>query len=160
MARTSNEHIKQNDSRCLEKIQKIGCFVRSCGLVAEYKTGKKLTVEQVNEMWNEGVEEGIINSKDDLVNPAAMITKALRKLGDSGKYVEVGTIRNGVMSLYHWVNVDLYPDAFIKKISQGGPSKYHFVLSNEVGETVEDPHDPPIYELGVEYIICYRYRKG
>lgn len=42
------EHIKQNDSRCMKVMQDIGCFVRSCGLVAEIRTGKSLTVEQVN----------------------------------------------------------------------------------------------------------------
>lgn len=157
------EHIKQNDSGLYIPIQKIGCFYRSCGLIAEYKTRKQLTVEQLNNGWDDCKKMGDINREDDVVDSAKIISYFLHRLGDSGEYIEIGTIKNGLPGYYGWVTADMkknHERFFIQKIRQNGPSIYHFRVVDEDGYLIEDPHRPDINVVSVVHSIIYYYREA
>jgi|GEM_PF-2483078 hypothetical protein len=61
------EHVKQNDKNCLPIIQTSGCRFRCDGLAAEYRTGKSLTAEQLNETWQWAQDTNRIG-KDQPIN--------------------------------------------------------------------------------------------
>lgn len=153
-------HIKQNDVGCIDIMRKSGCFVRSCGLVAEYQTGEKLSVAQVNDLWLYGKTRHYINNQDNVVESAPIINYALKLLGSKGRFYEVGTFSKGKTSWYPSVPVEMRrSDAVIQKIKQGGPQKYHFRVVDKKGNLIEDPHEPPLKVLGVEYSILYCYEE-
>lgn len=156
------EHIKQNDSLLLPEIQKIGCFFRSCGLIAEYRTGNYLTHKQLNDGWKWAKSKGYINGNDDVINSAQIATYFLRELKDSGRFVEIGVFSNGKKTIYSGVKNTSYEhiDALIQKIKQNGPSKYHFRVVDKYGELIEDPHAPAITARGIFYSILYAYVEG
>lgn len=156
------EHIKQNDSGLYIPIQKIGCFFRSCGLVAEYKTHKKLTVEQINKGWDDCKKMGHINIENEVVESAKIITYFLHVLGNKGRYIEIGTIKNGLPVYYGWVTKEMkenYEKFLIQKIRQNGPSIYHFRLVDIDGFLIEDPHRPDINVVSVVHSIIYYYKE-
>lgn len=154
-------HIKQNDPDCLPVMQKIGCFVRSCGLVAEYHTGKSLSAGQINELWETAKRKGFVNGSDDVVASAPIINLALRMLGDKGRFIEVGIFAEGKTSYYPSVQEKYRSiDALIQKIKQSGPSGTHFRLVDKAGYLIEDPHDPEIKVKGICYSILYHYIGG
>ena len=153
------ELIFQNDGRLSEVIQKVGCFIRSCGACAELHEDKELTAEQINSLLHYGRAKKIIDNKNNLLESAPLMTKALRLLGNQkGYFAEVGIKRGGKISLYPWAEKrGISPDTFIQKIRQNGPNKYHFRVVNRKEELVFDPHNPEIKCQGVEYTICYKY---
>ena len=155
-------HIKQNDSRCIPAMQKIGCFVRSCGLIAELRTGRDLTAEQINALWAWGKEARRIDENDNVKDSASIATRALRMLGDGGRFVEVGTFKDGVATYYPSVRGTGFAraDALIQKIRQGGQSVTHFRVVDARGNLIEDPHEPPIQPRGIFYTILYAYIPG
>ena len=151
-------HIKQNDIRCRKEIREYGCFYRSCGLVAEYHTGKCLNARQLNEGWDECKKNNWIDADDDIVNSAAIINYFLNELGDSGKYIEVGTFTNGVKTFYDGVNPKYRKiDALIQKVKTNGKYGTHFRPVDKKGALVEDPHEPVIEFESVMYSILYCY---
>lgn len=154
--------VKQNDKKCLEVIQKIGCFFRSCGNIAEIKTGRNLTAKQINDCWKWAKNTKRINDDDDVVDSASIATRFLRVLGDDGKFVEVGTFKQGVTSFYPAYKFTELAriDALIQKISQNGPSKTHFRVVDNFGNVLEDPHEPAIKPTGIYYSILYAYIPG
>lgn len=155
-------HVKQNHPDHLPIMQKSGCFVRSAGLVAEIHSGGTLKPDQVNGLWIWGKNRGFINQADEVVESAPLINQALKMLGvANGKFFEVGTFRNGKTSWYPSVPESMrYADAVIQKVRQGGPQKYHFRVVDKRGKLIEDPHDPPIKVLGIEYSILYCYKEN
>lgn len=156
------EHIKQNDERLLEDIQKIGCFFRSCGIIAENHTNKNLTVEQINNGWKYAKEKGLIDKKNNVVTSAPIINYFLKELGDKGRFIEIGIFQNGKTFFYSSIRDTVYChiDALIQKIKQNGKSKTHFRVVDKMGELIEDPHLPPIKVQGIYYSILYAYIKG
>lgn len=154
-------HIKQNHPGNLPIMQKSGCFVRSAGLVAEIHSGGVLAQDQVNALWGWGVNHGYIDSENDVVESAPLINQALRMLGVArGKFFEVGTFKNGKTSWYPSVPLPMRKtDAVIQKIRQGGPQKYHFRVVDKRGNLIEDPHEPAIKVLGIEYSILYCFKE-
>lgn len=155
-------HIKQNDSRCIPVMQHIGCFARSCGLLAELRTRRNLTAEQINALWAWGKETGNIDGNDNVRDSASLATHALRMLGDGGRFVEVGTFKDGVTTYYPSVRGTDFAraDALIQKIRQGGRSVTHFRVVDARGNLIEDPHEPPIQPRGIFYTILYAYISG
>lgn len=149
------DHIKQNTSGLYLPLQKIGCFFRSACLLAEYKTGKKLTISQLNKLWVKSLAFEYMTVDFLVKNSAKIATIALQELGDKGKIVEVATFRDGKMNWY--ANVEHRADFYIQKIMQNGPNKTHFIVVDKYGELIEDPHDPVIKKQGVFYTICYQY---
>lgn len=157
------EHIKQNDSGLYIPIQQIGCFFRSCGLVAEYKTRRKLTVEQINKGWDACKKMGYINKDNDVVDSAKIITYFLHELKDTGSYVEIGTVKSGLPGYYGWVTGEMKKNRerfYIQKIRQNGPSIYHFRVVDEDGYLIEDPHRPDINVVKVVHSIIYFYKEA
>ncbi len=152
------EHIKQNDPRLNEKIQKIGCFFISCANVAQMKAQKKLSPEQIEEVWKWSKEEKLIDSQDNITDSASIINRFLRVLDFQGHFAEVGIFKDGKTSFYPSVqNKHRHIDALIQKIKQGGKSKTHFRVVNNAGELLEDPHEPPIKALDIYYSILYAF---
>ena len=151
-------HIKQNNPECKTVIQKVGCFFRSCGLIAEYQTGKYLSVKQINDTWEWAKGTGRIDEENCIKDSASIATRFLRALGDGGCFCEVGTFRGGVTYWYPSIpKDDRRADALIQKIRQGGPSVTHFRVVNKNGGLIEDPHDPPLKVLDIYYSILYEY---
>jgi hypothetical protein len=154
-------HIKQNDPACLPDIQRIGCFFRSCGLIAEYKTGRSLSAYAINETWQWAKSTRRVDENNCVKDSASIATRFLRILGDAGRFVEVGTFSNGETRYYPAVSLaNCRTDAVIQKIKQNGPSVTHFRVVDKSGKLIEDPHDPPIRVLGVYYSILYAYVPG
>ena len=154
------DHIKQNDERLLEPIQKIGCFFRSCGIIAENKTGKNLFPEEITKTWEWAKEVGYIDKRDNIKFSAPIATRFLKILGDKGRFVEVGLFKDGETVFYDSIKQTpklMRIDALIQKIIQGGPSKTHFRVVDNSGFLIEDPHTPPIKPLSIEYSILYAY---
>lgn len=152
-------YIKQNDSRLKEPIPDIGCFFRSCGLIAEMKVKKALTDEQINELWDWAKGTGRINENDDVRDSASIATRALRVLGDKGRFIEVGLFKDGITQFYPaYKNTDYARiDALIQKIKSNGRIGTHFRVVGKSGTVLEDPHEPPIKEYGIFYSILYCY---
>lgn len=154
--------MKQNDEKLYPVIQKVGCFFRSCGIIAELKCGKKLEADQINRTWDWARRQGYVDNNNDVRNSAVIATQFLRELGDdTGRFVEVGTFRDGVTQFYFGIrngSPELCKiDALIQKIKQNGPSKYHFRVVDKSGKLLEDPHEPEINVVSVEYSILYAY---
>lgn len=156
------EHIKQNDLKCYPQIRDYGCFFRSCGLVAEYKALQHLTAEQINNGWDFAKKNDWINEEDNVKDSASIINYFLHLLGKGGKFVEVGTFKDGVTTYYPWT--DKQPeykkiDALIQKVGTNGYYGTHFRLVDKRGALIEDPHEPPIKAQKYYYSILYAYVK-
>ena len=153
--------IKQTDKRLNERIQKIGCFFISCADVAQMKTGRELTPEQIEDVWQWAHYASRIDGEDNVKDSASIMNRFLRVLGDTGHFCEVGTFRNGKTQFYPAIREqNRHVDALIQKIAQGGPSKTHFRVVDNAGNVLEDPHEPPIKEQGIFYSILYAYIEG
>lgn len=155
-------HIKQNSAGMKDPIPAIGCFFRSCGLIAEYKTQKSLTVEQLNGLWDWAKGTGRIDKNDCVRDSASIATRALRILGDGGRFIEVGLFRDGATSYYSAYNGGplARADALIQKCSTSGPEGTHYRVVTKKGFLIEDPHEPEIRIRGVIYSILYAYEGG
>lgn len=156
------QHIKQNDQRLGEFMQQSGCFIRCGGLIAEYKTGKSLTADQINQIFEYSKRFSFIDSKNLVTDSAGIANLALKALGDKGRFVEVGTFEDGETKWYDWVKGTKWAraDALIQKIRQGGPQGTHFRVVNNRGKLIEDPHTPEIAVKGIYYSILYAYEEG
>lgn len=157
------KYLLQNDPALYQVIQRIGCFFRSALYMAEERSQKALTALQINGLWDMSKKLGYIatlhGEKNCVANSAAIANLALKELGVSGKFVEVGIFKEGKLTWYASVK-ERRADAFIQKIQQGGPSKTHFRCVDKNGVVTFEPHDPPIKSLGIFYTICYRYDGG
>lgn len=154
--------VKQNDPKCLPIIQKIGCFVRACGYMAERVTGKELTAEQINELWEWAKKSRNVDYKNEVKHSAPIATHALRMLGnENGLFVEVATFTRGKMNYYSSVGEGLKcrPKYYIQKIATNGTEGTHFRNINYEGKLLFDPHYPDISCQGVFYSIVYAYRE-
>lgn len=153
--------IKQNDKKCLPVVQKIGCFVRSCGAIAELKEMKQFTAEQINELWLWAKKSGNVDHNDDVKHSAPIATHALRMLGnETGKFIEIATFTRGKINYYGSVSEDLkmLPKSFIQKIKTDGPIGTHFRVVNCAGELLFDPYAPEVKVQDILYSIVYAYR--
>lgn len=152
------EHIKQNASGLYLEIQKIGCFFRSALLLAEMQSGKKLTVKQINELWDAALNLRYIDQQHNVMNSAKIATLALEALKCPGRFIEIATFKDGCMNYYSGIENDKRrADYFIQKGLQNGPNKTHFYVVDKAGNLIEDPHEPAINITKVVYTICYRY---
>ena len=152
--------IKQNDPNCIPWIQKSGCFLRCAQAVAELKAEKALTSKQINDMYKWAKSYRHLNSRNDLTRSAPVMNRTMEVLGKPGRFIEVGTIKDGHIVWYPWVqNSPSYQqgDVFIQKIKQGGPQRVHFRIVDDYEQLLWDPHDPEIKNLGSIYTIVYRF---
>lgn len=155
--------IKQNDPDCLPIVQKIGCFVRSCGAIAELKEFKQLTAKQINDLWNWAKKSGNVDYNDDVKHSAPIATHALRMLGnDTGRFIEVGTFKNGRMNYYASVpeSWKTLPKSYIQKIKTNGEIGTHFRVVNCEGELWFDPYEPEVNVQDIFYSIIYVYKEN
>ena len=152
-------HIKQNDAECLPDIQRIGCFFRSCGLIAEYKTGKALTAPQINATWTWAKKTKRIDENNCVKDSASIATRFLRELGDNGKFYEVGLFKDGSTTFYPSVKGTEFAriDSLIQKVETSGPEGTHFRVVDKLGKLIEDPHEPEINYKKIMYSILYCY---
>lgn len=149
--------IKQNHVKCYPVIQRVGCFCRSCGGVAEFITGQELSAEQINQLWDWGKHNGFIDLKDEIKASAPIINRALQVLGGTGKVYEIGTFR-GKMNYYKGVSETMKkrPKYYIQKI-QTANKNAHFRIVNYDGKVIFDPYDPAPKAIKIEYSIIYAY---
>ena len=152
------EYIKQNNPECLQIIQDIGCFFRSACHLAELVSGRVLSASDLNHLWRQSKNLEYINEKDDVQDSAKIANIALERLGHPGRFTEIGIKRGDAVNLYRWAqNAGMKPTHFIKKIAQNGKSKTHFVVVDENGKVIFEPHFPDIISRGEIYTICYTY---
>lgn len=154
--------IKQNDPGCYPIVQKIGCFVRSCGAVAEIKELRQFTAEQINELWLWAKKSGNVDRNDDVKHSAPIMNHALRMLGnDTGKFIEIATFKNGRMNYYASVpdELKILPKAYIQKIKTDGEIGTHFRVINCLGELLFDPYEPEVKVVDIFYSIVYAYKE-
>lgn len=151
--------IKQNHPQCMPIVRRIGCFVRCCGALAELKTGKRLTANQINKLWVWGKLEGVIDRNDNVRESAPIATEALRVLGDSGRFVEVATFKDGSMNWYRWVTPAMREKKkwFVQKIKTNGKIGTHFRVVDNAGRLVFDPYEPECTVQGVFHTVVYIY---
>jgi hypothetical protein len=163
------ELLPQNDSECLPIIQASGCFARSAQGIAEIATGHALSASQINAIWLWGKEHEIIvgsrkrlliDADNSLNSSAVLANKTLEMLGAPGRFLEVGTKKNGIITWYDWVKGSAIQraDAFIQKIAQNGPQKIHFRIVDGNDQLMWDPHNPAITSQGTLYTIIYCYQ--
>ena len=154
--------IKQNDPRLGLFMQKSGCFVRSGQLIAELKVGKALTAKQIMQIFRDSQSLGYLDNSNLVTNSAGIANLALKTLGDTGRFVEVGIFENGSTKWYGWAIGTKWAraDALIQKIKQGGPQGTHFRVVDNLGKLIEDPHTPEIAVQGIYYSILYAYEEG
>lgn len=154
--------IKQNDSRLLPVIRKIGCFVRSCGAIAELKAGRELSAEQINELWEWAKKSGNVDRNDNVKHSAPIITHAYRMLGFKGTFFEVATFKNGRINYYGSVGEGLRNAEkwYIQKIKTNGPEGTHFRNVDYEGKLLFDPYEPEVNSQGVFYSIVYAYKEN
>lgn len=152
--------IKQNDCRLLPEIRSIGCFVRSCGAVAELKAGKTLSYRQINELWQWAKKSGNVDWKNDVKHSAPIITKAYSMLGMKGQFFEVATFKNGKMNYYGSVGEGLKSAEkwYIQKVKTDGPIGTHFRNVDYEGKLLFDPYEPEVIPQGIIYSIVYAFR--
>lgn len=155
--------VKQNDPKCLPIIRKIGCFVRSCGAIAELKEMKQLTAEQINELWAWAKRSGNVDHNDDVKHSAPIATHALRMLGnETGRFIEVATFTRGRMNYYGSVTDELkqLPKSYIQKIKTNGTIGTHFRVINCAGDLLFDPYTPEVKVQDIFYSIVYAYKEN
>lgn len=156
-------HIKQNNIGCRKEIQVYGCFFRSCGLIAEIKAGRYLSVKDLNDGWDYCKAMGWIDENDDIKKSDSIINYFYNKVfGLKGKFVEVGLFKNGFTEFYSWTKADSSLqkiDALIQKISCNGEYGTHFRVVSLRGQLIEDPHEPEINVRGIHYSILYHFEK-
>jgi hypothetical protein len=161
--------LPQNNPDCLPIIQASGCFARSAQGIAEIATGHALTTSQINAIWLWGKDYSIfvsgkkrllIDGENVLNSSAVLANKTLEILGAPGRFIEVGTKKNGIITWYDWVKGSALQraDAFIQKIAQNGPQKIHFRIVDNNDRLVWDPHNPAITSQGTLYTIVYCYQ--
>ena len=149
------EFIKQTDKRLLPIIRQIGCFFRSAQAIAEMISGKALTPEQINDMWEWAKGVGYIDNKNFMRASAPITNHTLKLLGCKKKVYEVGTLRNGREEYYPSVVKNMArADYRIQKIKTKYQAGTHFRVVNEYERVIYDP-DPSIESLGSFYSILY-----
>lgn len=153
--------IKQNDKECLPIVQKVGCFVRACGFMAESVTGKELTAKQINALWDWSKKSGHINIDNCVKHSAPIATRALRMLGnETGQFIEIATFTRGKMNYYGSITEQLKacPKYYIQKIKTDYAVGTHFRNIDAAGNLLFDPNEPEIKPSGIFYSIVYAYR--
>lgn len=153
--------IKQNDKRCLPDIQRIGCFVRSCGAIAELKAGKELVAEQINLLWLWAKRTGCVDSHNLVKRSAPIISKTYEMLGCKGQFYEVGTFQKGKTTYYASVGESLRKAEkwYIQKIGTKGDIGTHFRVVKADGEVLFDPYEPAIKPEKIFYTIIYAFKE-
>lgn len=153
--------IKQNDKRLLPDIQSIGCFVRSCGAIAELKSGNELSARQINNLWAWAKKSGNVDYKNDVKHSAPIISKAYEMLGGKGRFFEVATFRNGKMGYYASVGEGLRKAEkwYIQKIKTNGKVGTHFRVIDYKGDLLFDPYEPEVIVQGIFYSIVYAFQE-
>lgn len=151
--------IKQNHPQCMPIVRNIGCFVRSCGALAEFKTDRRLRALDINRLWIWGKRTGSINRFDDVVESAPIATEALRVLGDTGRFIEIATFKNGSMNYYPWVTAEMKKKKkwFIQKIKTNGNIGTHFRVVDYLGRLMFDPYEPECTVHGIFHSVVYIY---
>lgn len=154
------EYIKQDDDRCLAPIREVGCFFRSSLHCVELAKGRIFTPNQINELWELAKEKHILDDYNNLRDSAQLMNLALDYLDENNqsRFAEIGIKRGNNIELYAWARKhNIVPNYYIRKIKQGGKSKYHFIVVDKDKNLVFDPYSTGIRELGEVYTICYRY---
>lgn len=151
--------VKQNHPQCMPIIRRVGCFVRSCGALAELKTGRRLKPKEINKLWIFGKSSKLIDRNDNVIESAPLATEALRVLGDNGRFIEIATFKNGVMNYYSWVTPQMKEKKkwFIQKIKTNGQIGTHFRVVNHEGKLIFDPYEPECTVQSIFYSVVYIY---
>lgn len=149
--------IYQGNIGLSERFRKWGCFIRSCGIIAELEMGKELTVYQLNQLEEHALLKGWVEDETyKVVASAPIIRTAFDLLGAKRRVTEVATSVGNVITFYPSIKDPFRPtQAHIQKIKQSGPSGTHFRVIKDDGSIV-DPHEPIIRSLGELYCIHYR----
>lgn len=152
--------LKQNNKSLMRDIQQVGCFFRSAQFIAENKLQKALSPQQINAMWIWANEKGVIKRRVMVQGAAPIANRTLKVLGDSGRFIEVGTFQNGATNFYKSIPKNLQRiDALIQKVKQPAGSVYpeHFRVVDKAGTLIFDPYEPPLKNCTPMYSILFAF---
>lgn len=153
--------IKQNTSGLYLPIQTIGCFFISAVNMAQLEAEKRglikneLTVAEINRIWDQACAFRYLDENHNMQDSAAVANLAAAALNLPARFREVAT-DTGRTPFWYAGAGEKRADYRIQKHKQNGPSKTHFVVVDRDGKLIEDPHEPPINNLGAIYTIFYR----
>lgn len=149
------ELLKQTDKRLLPIIQAVGCFFRSAQAIAEQESGKTLSPEQINEMWNWAKKSAYIDERNFMRASAPISNRTMKVLCCNKKVYEVATQSNGKIEFYKSIPPSMRRgDYYIQKIKTKYKAGTHFRVVDKDGNIIYDP-DPNVECLGVFYSIVY-----
>ena len=160
--------IKQNNPSCCYDVREVGCFFRSSLAIAELHTNHVLTANEINSLWEEGINRGFIIKKELKKGGAPLINLAfdylhVRHGTKRYKAFEVGTRKNGKPTYYAGVSEEKrQAQYFIKKVKNPPTIIYnnHFLLVNKDGSVLWDPHtNDKIEGRTEEYTILFYVRE-
>jgi len=155
--------IKQNTSGIKKDIQEVGCFFRSAQGIAEFKTNARLTIEEINSLWDEAITKGWVKKREMTSGAGPIINQTFKHLHKTHnvplfKAFEIGTKKDGVTTYYPSVPKEMQnPKAFIQKIRQpkGSAFPFHFRIVDASGSLFWDPYQPQIKMVSEVYTILF-----
>lgn len=153
---------KQNDVNLNRDIQDVGCFYLSCINLIEFKTGIKLTVEEVNFYWNLAKSKNIIDDNNNLLDSAKLMNIILGNKGSDLRVFEIATEKDYYNRVYYqWVddtlkNRDKY---YIQKLKTTGKYGTHFRVVTENGniyDSIDGVYDFEKVLYNIVYVFVSR----
>lgn len=147
---------KQNEIGLKIVIRDIGCFFLSCVNLVEFKTGLKLSVKEVNELWDFCKRNNIIDKNDDVVSSAKIMNRILKIKNSDLRCYEIATQKQGVKHFYKGISNEIknMEHYYIQKLQTDGKYGTHFRVITENGN-IFDTYDRFYYFDKVLYNIVY-----
>lgn len=151
---------KQYNSNFLPIIQKVGCFFLSCVNLVELKTGVKLSINQINDLWNFCKETKIIDENNNIVSSAKIMNQILKNSGLKIRCYEVATKQDNKINYYPSVSENFRNNenkGFIQKIKTSGVYGTHFRIVNNSDMVIYDSVDVENYQkifYTIVYVFC------
>lgn len=154
---------KQNNEKLNKDIQDVGCFYLSCINLIEFKTGIKLTVEEVNKFWCLCKEKyHIIDNDNNLLDSAKLMNIILGVKNSDLRVFEVATEKDYYNRIYYqWVNDDLKnrDKYYIQKLKTTGKYGTHFRVVTENGniyDSIDGVYDFEKVLYNIVYVFVSR----
>jgi hypothetical protein len=147
---------KQTDYDMYE-IQRYGCYFCSLLEMAERTAQKRLTDEQVYNLYQIYVLEGFMSRKCYIYKPDEILQTALSALSHRRRIFQIGMAAAPLYfaDYWRWVKTKLQKPSFhiYKTLTANGNN--HFILADDSMRLIYNP-DPTIKLLKTEAIVHYR----
>ncbi len=135
---------KQENAAFDINVQKYGCYFFTLLKICERESGGTLSIEQINNIYNEAVRLGYIGAQCSCLSPDGICRVAMVTLGCKKLILQVGSLdKFGKPSFWKWANKKPYndPQYVALTFATGGPVGTHYVLTNAMQEIIFDPSE-------------------